>query len=241
MFARALIVLLLVLNVGVAAWWALRPAALPPAPVEQPVGVARLRLLSEPPPPSAPAGALPAVAVAPLPGPDPALASTDDARCFAFGPFDDGQAQALVAAQVRRQAGVTSSRIRETQAGSGNGWHVFLPPFADRATAQATAERIVAAGFKDYYIVPDGSGNGVNAIELGRYSTEASALRRRDTLQAAGFAVRVEPLGDVRTQRWIDVVATAGFDVNALRERIDAAQARPLDCATLRQPGRQAR
>ncbi len=46
MFARALIVLLLVLNVGVAAWWAMRPAS-QPAAIIQPDGVARLQLLSE--------------------------------------------------------------------------------------------------------------------------------------------------------------------------------------------------
>ena len=82
------------------------------------------------------------------------------------------------------------------------------------------------------------AGNGANAIELGRYSTEVAASRRRDTLQAAGFAVRAEPLGDMRTQRWIDVAATASFDADAMRERLDAAQARPLDCATLRQMAR---
>jgi len=47
MFARALIVLLLVLNVGVAAWWATRPEPPIPADRVQPVGVPRLQLVQE--------------------------------------------------------------------------------------------------------------------------------------------------------------------------------------------------
>src|SRR5690606_1720078 len=48
MLARSLIVLLVVLNLGVAAWWMARDAAAPSAPsAEPPAGVAQLRLLSE--------------------------------------------------------------------------------------------------------------------------------------------------------------------------------------------------
>ena len=47
MLIRALIVLLIVLNLGAAAWWISRPAAQAPALPEQPAGVARLQLLGE--------------------------------------------------------------------------------------------------------------------------------------------------------------------------------------------------
>ncbi|MGH8025474.1 MAG: SPOR domain-containing protein, partial [Pseudoxanthomonas sp.] len=72
MLIRALIVLLIVLNVGVAAWWISRPEALPPALPAQPAGVARLQLLSESgktaaalPPAPAPAVPPPAAATPP--------------------------------------------------------------------------------------------------------------------------------------------------------------------------------
>ncbi|MCC8689224.1 SPOR domain-containing protein, partial [Xanthomonas campestris] len=42
MYVRALIVVLIILNAGVALWWALQPAAAPPAAPSQPAGVARL-------------------------------------------------------------------------------------------------------------------------------------------------------------------------------------------------------
>lgn len=48
MLVRALIVLLIALNLGVAAWWIARPA--PPAPAQEPLplGVARLQMVGEP-------------------------------------------------------------------------------------------------------------------------------------------------------------------------------------------------
>lgn len=233
MFTRAMIVLLLVLNLGVAAWWALRPAALPAVPSEQPVGVARLQLLDETPQRAAPAASL---AAPTPPTSDPSATgssiSIPGERCFAFGPFVDNQANAIVTAQGQLRPQVLRSRVRETQLGSGRGWHVFLPPFADRAAAQAAVARIEVAGFEDYYVVPDGS--NANAIELGRYGSEDAARRRLASLQAAGFTPRAEPLGDTRTQRWIDVAAVVDFDSEAVRNRIGATQAQPLDCALLR-------
>ena len=47
MTLRASIVLLAVLNLGVAAWWLLRPDTVPAAVVDPPSGIARLQLLSE--------------------------------------------------------------------------------------------------------------------------------------------------------------------------------------------------
>ncbi|MFA4625924.1 SPOR domain-containing protein, partial [Xanthomonas perforans] len=45
MYVRALIVVLIVLNAGVALWWALQPPPAPPPAPLQPTGVARLELL----------------------------------------------------------------------------------------------------------------------------------------------------------------------------------------------------
>ena len=56
--ARALLVLLVMLNLGVALWWLLRPAPPTPPAQAQPAGVPRLQLLEEraaaPVPPAAP-------------------------------------------------------------------------------------------------------------------------------------------------------------------------------------------
>ncbi|MEA9639823.1 SPOR domain-containing protein, partial [Xanthomonas campestris] len=82
MYVRALIVVLIILNAGVALWWALQPAAVPPAAPSQPAGVARLELLPTPPTAAAPAVATVAPAAAPVPPPaapaaQPAVAAVD--------------------------------------------------------------------------------------------------------------------------------------------------------------------
>lgn len=66
MLIRALLILLIVLNLGVATWWVARGDDAGEAPIVQPEGVTRLRLVSE--------GAPVAVAKTPAPTPVPATA-----------------------------------------------------------------------------------------------------------------------------------------------------------------------
>src|SRR6476646_4157844 len=99
MLIRALIVLLLILNVGVAAWWILSPAPTLPTPAFVPSTSPGLQLVSER------ATTASANRIAPLP-PTPiptqvlslestAVAGSDaPARCMTVGPFIDAAALA---------------------------------------------------------------------------------------------------------------------------------------------------
>lgn len=241
MFARALIVLLLMLNLGIAAWWALRPAPAAPPEYQPPEGAVRLQLLREVPaaarpqavaksdsaavqPPAVVADAQPATATPTAEG-----TPAEQARCFSFGPFAD--AAALDAARTRVSSlGVTRTNTREVTT-AARGWRVFLPPQADRAAAETMADRIQAAGFDDYLIVP--GGDEANSIALGRYGSERGARQREAALRAAGFEAQAQPIGDAATQRWLDVIASPAFDPVAARRATGAAQANPLDCAAL--------
>ncbi|HVR81581.1 MAG TPA: SPOR domain-containing protein [Luteimonas sp.] len=225
MFARALIVLLLVLNGGVAIWWATRPSSLPPVPLAQPAGVSRLQLLREVPRPRPPP-AVAAVVPAPVATPATPAAAT---HCLAFGPFTDSAA--LGNARTALQPQVLQLKIRPVPASSVHGWRVWLPPLPDRAAAQAAAARIKAAGFQDYYIVADG--DEANSIALGRYGNEAAAQAHAAALQAAGFAAQAQALDAVPATQWIEVATTVAFDAERARKAIAAAQVRPLDCARL--------
>lgn len=177
MLIRATIVLLAVMNLGVAAWWLWHPVPVPPA-VEQPAGVARLVLLEEiPPAASAPPAAPKAEAVEPRPSqpPAPVRESRPAVPATDPEPVDSGPL-----------AG--EPRCEGAGAGDARGWRVYLPPAADLAAAEATAARIAAAGFGDYLVLRDGE--SANGIALGMYSSEASAQRRSAALRAAGFAAR---------------------------------------------------
>lgn len=234
MFTRALIVLLLVLNVGVATWWAMRKPSPPPVPV-QPQGVVPLQLLSEAPSrrfarplPTAPADA--AVAGPPAAsGNDSAAVIADAAQCVSFGPF--ATADAAARAQTRLQPLAIRIAAREQFATPPRGWRVYLPPHASPEVAQAAAQRISAAGFSDLLVLHDGA--DANAIALGRYRDEDMARRRAAALGAAGFAAKAEPVGEVHAATWLDIVAGAGFDAARAQAAAAAPQRRTLDCARL--------
>lgn len=229
MLTRALIVVLIVLNLGVAAWWALRPAPRIVADTTL-AGVPKLQLASErksPPTVVAPVATSPATKTTPVPV---EIAKQDAApQCFRFGPFADAASAETAAGKLRASVRKVATR---TTSGGSKGWTVWLPPFADMTSAQAMALEIARAGIKDYYVVAEGA--QANAIMLGRYGSEANAQRRIAELQGKGIEAQVQPSQDAASQSWLDVEAAAGFGYAAAQARIGATSTRPLDCATLR-------
>lgn len=231
MLIRALIVLLIALNLGAAAWWISRPAPPPPPLPAMPQDAARLQLLSEaastsvaPPAPlvttPVAAPAEPAVAVV-VPSP----------QCFSLGPFADAVAANAAATRLGKLA--TRPHPREVPSKNASGYNVYLPPSADRDAAQAVAQRIGAAGFDDYLVI--NSGELANGIALGRYRSRESAERRLSSLQAGGFPAQLQAIGDEgAAQWWLDLAAANGTTGPQLQALASAAQMRTLDCAALR-------
>lgn len=162
MLQRAAIVLLVVLNLGTAAWWWLHASPPADAPVETPAGAARLRLVAE----SSPAAqAVAADSVAPQPAP------------------------AATSAPIAAPPTTTNEpTLCEGGAGPATAWRVWLPRLPTAEAAQATAARIGEAGFSDYLVVRDGA--DANTIALGRYGSEEAAQRRTAALRASGFPAR---------------------------------------------------
>lgn len=175
MLQRAAIVLLVVLNLGAAAWWLLHAAPAPEAPVETPPGAARLRLVAE----SSPE----AQAVA-------AQASSAQRSSAQGGSAQDSTATRNAAPSGAAPAAGAPGPAAACEGGDGpaSGWRVWLPALASADAAQATAARIGESGFSDYVVVRDGA--DANAIALGRYGTEQAAQRRTAALRAAGFPAR---------------------------------------------------
>jgi hypothetical protein len=258
MLIRALLILLIVLNLGVAIWWVARDDDAGEAPIVQPEGVTRLRLLSEgasaavaktptstPVPAPAPAATTPPVAEtppgqtaaapqtqAPVPAPaeptPPATPAPAAARCYAFGPFENAEQAKEARAQLQSQV----MRLRErASTPTARGWRVTMAVPGNRDAAQAVASRIAAAGFDDFFITADGDASSV--IALGRYGSERAARNRESALHAAGFAdARAEPLGGgAEAQIWIDVLAPTAFEANAARRVAGATRADAIDCA----------
>ncbi len=210
MLIRALIVLLLVLNLGVALWWALRspPSSTPTAGPAS--AVARLQLASE----------------ANLVAASPATVAPVISQCVSFGPFADA-ATAMQARSMLKPL-VLQLQPRREYAGTARSWEVFLPSFASMDEAEAAAARIADAGFTDYFVVRDGG--DARSVALGVYGNEVIAQERVATLAASDFTAELAPRGAGPAEHWLDVGATARFDPADAQAQVEAARIEAIDC-----------
>ncbi len=251
MLIRALIVLLVFLNLGVAAWWLTQAAPAPPV-AEQRRDAALLELthvravqtraadvIAPTLPVETPTSTVPQPAPAPsatpakttttavvMPAPPPPVAVPEAAsapQCLALGPFQDQPAAR--SAQARLVPAPRSVRVR-SETPPAKAYTVLLPPLANRAAAQAMVERIAAAGFDDLIVIS--SGPSTNGVALGRYGSSEAAQRRQAQLRAGGFNAKVQPVGQ-DTQWWLDVKLGPG-QIDLARRQTQAARAVSRKC-----------
>lgn len=232
MLLRATIVILVMLNLGAAAWWLLRPV-IAGATESQAVATAApgLRLVGEPvaavSPTAVPGSpATPAPASPPAPPEVASVAAAESEVCLRFGPF--AEMAARDAARAALSAAGVSAVARDSPARSARGWKVAMPALASREEAVALAERIKAAGISDLYVM--NAGADANSIALGRFGGEEAARRREAELRGKGFAAQATPLGDAPAQAWLD----ARLPGTARVALAGVAPSRGIDCATLR-------
>ena len=218
MLLRALIVLLLCMNLGVAVWWAAQREN--PVPVLQvtEAGVPSLTLLSETERLPVPVDAA-ELSVAPeAPGP----ASV----CLSLGPFSTPAD--LRKAMNTLMPRVESIQYREVAAVSLRGYRVFLPAAGSRAQALETARALSAKGISDYYVVT--AGEQQDTISLGIFRELENATKRREEVAALGYNPTVETRTEPVQQWWIDLAAAVGFDWQALLPGTDL-KAVPAPCS----------
>lgn len=215
---RSLILLLVCMNLGVAAWWGLHPSVtarvLPPTDR----GVSSLTLLSES--EQRTASTVPAAELAAAP--EQIGATT---ACQSIGPFS-------TPADLRRAMNkltphVMRIQFREVAATALHGYRVFLPAAGSREQALKTARDLAARGVTDYYVVT--AGDQQNTVSLGIFRDLANARARHDEIVAMGYDATVEARTEQQPQWWIDIAADAGFDWRPLLP--DAGlQAATADC-----------
>ncbi len=216
MLLRALILLLLCMNVGVAAWWANHRepvAALVPASDSN---VPSLVLLSE-------TERRPVADAAELSEAPTELSA--DAVCLSIGPFSTPAelrlAMDLMLPRVER------IQFREVAAVALRGYRVYLPPAASRAEALQTARALSAKGIADYYVVT--AGEDKDTVSLGIFRELENATQRRAAVAALGYSPVIEPRTEQLPQWWIDVAALPGLDWKSTLPD-PALQARAAPC-----------
>ncbi len=219
MLPRAIVLLLVIMNLGVLAWLALHADAHPaPIPTTQP-NVPSLVLLSE-------------SEIAQEKGssdeldapPEPTSATP---RCQTIGPF-------ATPADVRKAMNTLSplvGRIQYRQAAGSvmHGYRVFVPALASRDAALVVARQLAAKGMSDYYVVTSGAQE--NTISLGLFNDLVNATKRRDSVRTIGFDARLEPRLDDAQQYWIDASMARDFDWHAQLSSFAGIGAKDIACA----------
>jgi hypothetical protein len=224
MLLRLLFVLLIALNIAVAAWLLLGDSG---AHVSDATdnGVPRLQLLAELPARAASSAAAEIPKLTPVATPPPATSSrpapvsTPPAavtavpakpapstrrayRCYALGPFPTPAD--LRGARTALSAKVSRFRSRTEQVSQSHGWRVYLPALATREAALAQAKRLAAKGVADYFVVT--SGDQQNTIALGLFRDPANARKRRDEVAVQGFPARMSERTETGEVYWLDLV-----------------------------------
>ena len=201
MLPRILALILLALNVGVAAWWLIRPLPQAPALAEShDPDTPSLKLLIE----READDSSEADAVAGLPALDP----VEPGLCYSLGPF-------LTQIDLRRVLRsltpvVRRIQFRETREVIRRGYRVFMPSPGDREQALAMARKLNQAGVSDYYVVT--AGDEQNTISLGLYREQNNALTRQAQIAGLGFQADIEPRQEELAKFWIDLEVPEGVD-----------------------------
>ncbi|WP_115529400.1 MULTISPECIES: SPOR domain-containing protein [Xanthomonas] len=205
MYVRALIVVLIILNAGVALWWALQPPSAPPAAPPQPPGVARLDVLPM----------LPTKATAAVPRPGTTTAATPDAGATvasnATAPAPTAETTpvpkpvpAVVETAPRPTEPVAAAKAASTSVDEASA--AAKPAAVPSPAPPAAPERCVSVG-------PYAARNDADAA-LARVRGQASRASVREDADAgiSTFRVMLPNVGDRATaQALVKRIAAAGI------------------------------
>jgi hypothetical protein len=214
---RGLFLALVLVNLGVFAWYHWYAEDSGPEPSAAPGG-APLQLMSELTPEQkktlaaqTASVAPPAVAAAPAtavtaPGLTAPTGNAALMSCASYGPFPDADAAQKAAAKLK-QAGVATSE--HSVAGKARlGYWVYLPPFGSRKEAEAAAKLLQQKGVKDLYVVTDEANR--NAISLGLYSQHGGAEEHQKEIRKLGYRARIAERFRDEPRYWVEGRAAAG-------------------------------
>ncbi|WP_275548202.1 SPOR domain-containing protein [Xanthomonas arboricola] len=214
MYVRALIVVLIVLNAGVALWWALQPAPAAVAAPPQPAGVARLEVL-----PSTAAASPAAPGEASEAGMGPAAAGTapSDAPAPAPAPTSTSTSTSTAAAAASSSIDAAAAKVAATSQTSAQ-----VPP---ASTVAPTPNEVAAAAIKPSPAVPVPAAAPERCASLGPYAARADADAALARLRGQTTRTRVREDKDAGVSTFRVMLPNVGdrAAAQALVKRIAAA------------------
>ncbi|PPU60211.1 SPOR domain-containing protein [Xanthomonas arboricola pv. corylina] len=212
MYVRALIVVLIVLNAGVALWWALQPAPAAVAAPPQPAGVARLEVL-----PSTAAASPAAPGEASEAGMGPAAAGTAPSDAPAPAPTSTSTSTSTAAAAASSSIDAAAAKVAATSQTSAQ-----VPP---ASTVAPTPNEVAAAAIKPSPAVPVPAAAPERCASLGPYAARADADAALARLRGQTTRTRVREDKDAGVSTFRVMLPNVGdrAAAQALVKRIAAA------------------
>ena len=132
----------------------------------------------------------------------PGLTAADSrAVCYTYGPIPDSSESALMADWLNER-GIDFTQRQTAEEGEQKFW-VYLAPQASRAEAEATLADLKQQGIDDLHLIR--SGDLLNAVSLGLFSSQASVNRRLNEIEATGYQPIVVPYSGGKQIYWFDV------------------------------------
>ena len=148
--------------------------------------------------------------------------------CFTYGPIPEEEGSQLMSDWLDERS-IRYAQRQTTEDGQPKFW-VYLAPQASMAMAEQTVAELKQQGIADLQLIR--SGDLLNAVSLGLFSTQAAVNRRLNEVKATGYSPVVVPYAGGRQLYWFDVklVQNSSY-VNELFTGYPARfKAQPVDC-----------
>lgn len=127
-------------------------------------------------------------------------APTVDKLCHSLGPFTE-KADAIKAQKLLKAEDVVTQRFRMRDM-SRRGYWVILPATKTRKEANKYIRRLKKLKIKDYFLVV--TGKHQNAVSLGVFSQKKLARARIDEMIRLGFIPRMESVALPKKMYWLN-------------------------------------
>lgn len=127
-----------------------------------------------------------------------------DPLCFTYGPFP-AMEQVDELMNWFKERNILVTRRTEGEKDKQLFW-IYLSPKESRESAIAAIEDLKSKGVRDYRLI--NSGDLLNAISLGLFSTQARVNKRLNELKSKGYQPIVVPYHKAKVIYWVDVKLT---------------------------------
>lgn len=214
MILRFTVIGLVVLNVFLWGWAALQPEPRDPAAEADP---ARITQISN----------LPSIRLARESERLPPGGSIASRQCFTLGPLPSRSVMEGIQGELERS--VVQLSWHETTAVVEQGYWVYLEPFASYEQAAEAVEQLVAAGVRDYYVMP--GGRFANAVSVGLFERQSQAQARKEQIESLdlGWPVVMEMQRKDEPRFWLDFEIRGDANVEVSSLAADHAEAQHLE------------